>query len=314
MRTPSYISPSALKVFMTNPETYYMQYLCETRLPKDPQTIHMAVGSAFDAYVKSFLYQAMFGRADKFDFDTLFNKQVEEQNREDARGYGAHVFDIYKQSGQLFALLKELENALTTPRFEDTLEGEIEGVKLLGKPDLYFISKEGVRVILDWKVNGYFGRSNTSPKPGYTNLWPKNVPHKDCFCKSIGGIAINIATTMDKVDEDWATQLSTYAWLLGEAVGSPFVGAIDQFCGTGKRDTRDYPELRIANHRLRVDSIFQTYVLNNYKKLWNAIQIKHIFTNMTLVESRARCEELEAIAASFDLTDDMDKKFLETCR
>lgn len=60
-RTPSYISPSALKTFEKDAADYYIKYLCPTRVPRMPQTEPMAVGSAFDAFVKSFLHHSLFG-------------------------------------------------------------------------------------------------------------------------------------------------------------------------------------------------------------------------------------------------------------
>ena len=52
MRTPKYISPSALKLFEKNPTEYYLKYLADAHPPRSPQTQPMSVGSAFDAFVK----------------------------------------------------------------------------------------------------------------------------------------------------------------------------------------------------------------------------------------------------------------------
>ena len=56
MRMPEYLSPTSLNVWKRDQEQFYLQYLAEKRPPREPQTQPMAVGAAFDAYVKSYLY------------------------------------------------------------------------------------------------------------------------------------------------------------------------------------------------------------------------------------------------------------------
>ena len=103
MRKRAYLSPSAVEIFYEDPDRYYTQYLCETQLPRDPQTAPMSIGSAFDAYAKSYLHMVLFGDQgdDRFSLQNLFESQVEPHNRDWAFKHGAYVFDCYKKSGAL---------------------------------------------------------------------------------------------------------------------------------------------------------------------------------------------------------------------
>src|SRR6266404_6874123 len=77
-----YLSPSSIGLFFSDLKEFYMHYLCPEKPPRDPQTAAMACGSAFDAYVKSYLYENLIGKDPKFEFDTIFQAQVEAQHRD----------------------------------------------------------------------------------------------------------------------------------------------------------------------------------------------------------------------------------------
>ena len=122
-RTPQYLSPSALSLYKKDQVEYYRRYCCDSRPIKIPQTVPMAVGSAFDAFVKSYLFGKLCSAAPieecaKYDLTKLFNAQVETQNRQEVWEYGAHLFDMYKESGALADLMMELSKSIDTPRFE----------------------------------------------------------------------------------------------------------------------------------------------------------------------------------------------------
>ena len=184
MRTPEYLSPTSLKKFEGNPDDAYLTYLADHKPPRLPQTLPMSVGSAFDAYVKSYLHNALFGNygaGDAYARDAIFEKQVEAHNRDWAKLAGEHVFKDYLACGALSDLMLELSTAVNQPRFEFEIKGPIEtrigGIPMLGKPDVFFINSEGARVVYDWKVNGYCSNSPTSPMPGYVMV-------RDCWTSS----------------------------------------------------------------------------------------------------------------------------------
>src|SRR4051812_15254521 len=93
-----YMSPTSLGIFDSDPELYYVTYIVKEE--REPQTINMAWGSSFDAYVKSTLY-TMFGgvKDDTYKFENLFEAQVEPHNRDNALIEGKRIYDFYISCG-----------------------------------------------------------------------------------------------------------------------------------------------------------------------------------------------------------------------
>jgi len=310
MRKIEYLSPSSLALWLKDKREYYLSYLCETRAPRMAQTQPMSIGSAFDAYAKNFLHEKLFGKANdsRFELVTIFEAQVEAHNRDWAWEHGKYVFECYRNSGALSDLLLELESSVGTPRFEIEVRGVVNGqregitrdmpggVTFLGKPDVFYINKHGCHVILDFKVNGYCGNHNTSPKAGYLRLRPGSGqvgvtgPHKDCIPMVWQGTMINIGKYLEDVDQDWARQLSIYGWLVGLEVGEEAVTAIDQIVC---KPNGKFPLIRIAEHRLRVKSQFQWETYAKAQELWEIIHSDHIFRDMPLEESKSACQLLD---------------------
>ena len=322
MRTPKYMSPTSLKTFESNDVEYYLRYLADDRPDRDPQTEPMSVGSAFDAHVKSYLVEKLFGKAEgKYELATLFEAQVEKHNRDFALKAGKHCFDVYKKSGALSDLMIELNKAVGDPRFEFSIQGAIGGeregkfrnigVPLLGKPDVFFINSQGAHCIFDWKVNGYCSKSGASPSKCYIGLRNEaggnKGHHKDAIPMMFNGIVINIADFLESVNVDWATQLAIYAWLIGEDIGSEFVVGIDQLaCRKG--------EIRIAQHRYRISPDFQNLLFERLVIAWSVINSDHFFRDMSLEDSKARCKVLngraEAIRGEGSSADNWFKEFV----
>jgi hypothetical protein len=296
MRLPEYMSPTSVKLFYDDIELFYSRYLSDVRSPREPQTKPMSIGSAFDAYVKSYLYTKLFGAAEAeshgYALKDIFNSQVEEHNRTWAWEEGKKVFEAYKNTGCLADLLLELEAAVGPPRFEFSIKGDIEGVPLLGKPDIFFINEDGARVIYDWKVNGYCSNSLKSPMRGFVKLRENGGVdykiHKDCHLQKVRGVYINIAMHLEDGDRGWADQLSIYSWLLGEPIGSPdMITGIDQICGPASR-------LRFATHRLRISPEYQDALFINISNAWDVILSGWIFRDLSEEESAARCLALDS--------------------
>lgn len=353
MRTPLYMSPTSLKAYESNKDEYYVKYLADVKPPRLPQTMPMSVGSAFDAYVKSYLHFALFGNYGEnntYAKDTIFEKQVEPANRDWARLAGAHVFERYKQSGALADLMLELGTAINAPRFEFDLLGQVEtsvgDVPLMGKPDIYFMNREGGRVIFDWKVNGYCGNSPTSPMRGYVMVrdgWTalekkqsnnNRSAHKDCYPVPYKGIKINATDKMEDLNAEWAAQLAIYAWLLGEEVGSQdLITGIDQIVGQPSGTTmihkkttlapgeliagdfnHQIPWLRFASHRVKIGQKFQFELLARLAQAWGAISSGHIFSELNREDNDQRCKMLEDRAAMFADTSDPLFEFANSLR
>lgn len=324
MRLPKTLSHSSHSLYAKDEQEFYLRYLCEHRPPRTPQQNFMAIGSAFDAYVKTSLFFDLFGNNDGFDFNQVFEDQVEPQNRDWALEEGAYVFKSYCYTGAYDDLRKLLEQAKEPPRFEFTVTGEIGdmGVPFLGKPDCYFIHKYGFPVMLDWKVKGYCSKSAQSPTPGYQMCrdgWSPefakptrggNRAYKLYLPYDHHGMEIN-AAWLEQGSTDYADQLAAYTWLMGGKIGEVFLGCIDELvCKPGPQR----PLIRVAQHRSRVSMSHQLDLLERIEKCWTACVTGHVFSDKTKEESDARCEELDNIAIGLQSDGDHGDYFNEIVR
>jgi hypothetical protein len=323
MRRREYLSPTAVKQYYDDTEAFYKIYLSDNRPPRFPQTQPMAVGSAFDAYIKSYLYEALVGKGDaRFSFETLFEAQVEPHVRDWARIAGRYCFNIYRDCGALADILADLEGAVGDPIFEIELRGPVSDgkttVELLGKPDILFMNSEGHPVILDWKVNGYCSKSAVSPMKGFVRIRNNargNAPHKEASVQKYRGCSINVAHYLESLNEDWAAQLAMYAWLLGQQIGDETIVGLDQLCcgPTGG----EFPTIRVAAHRLRVSGDYQRALWLKVSNCWEIINSDHIFRDLSKQESQARCMALDSLNAGHaelaKSDDPSDKLFLDLC-
>lgn len=314
-RRPEYLSPSALKTFESDPIEYYRRYVSPVKPPKIPQTPPMSVGSAFDAYVKAYLHEMIYGKnhpeSDKYNTEALLKAQVEPQNMDWARDAGKYCFQQYKDSGALADLMLELKQSVDDPRFEfevrgvvggerEGVSGKKMGVPLLGKPDLRYVNELAADVTHDWKVNGFCGNGNTSPMAGYVmcrdQTGYKTGAHKDAYIQQFRGLEINTGAFLETYNTEWATQLCTYGWLLGAPVGKELITSIDQLaCNGSKKTTSGYPTIRIAHHRIRVSEKFQYEVMGRYQGLWGILTEEpfYFFRDLSFEESARKCELLD---------------------
>jgi len=116
-----HLSPSGLRLWSQDKEAFILSQLrC-----REPQTRSQAAGSAFDCYVK----HALGG----IDFESLFDRSVELQNRDWAREHGKRIFELYD-----LRPLREILAKSDDVQFEQKLTRTIEGIDFLGKQDLSF--------------------------------------------------------------------------------------------------------------------------------------------------------------------------------
>ena len=289
-----YLSPTGLAAFKSNPKRFYLERIakCCARMP---QTQAMSVGSAFDAFVKSYIHERLIGpvKGTEYELEVMLKEQCSPEWVDWARDAGRKCFEAYKISGALASLCQDLSNALDgTIKMEKTCSRVVDGVPLLGKPDLYFepagCGQQAATVfILDWKVNGYC--SSASPKRGYVvcrDGWlpdatrafkhsrTHNMSHAGCVVGEFCGIKVNIAMPLESIDRAWAAQVATYAWLLGAEPGAELWAGIDQLaCGT--------QGIRIASHRAVISESFQLSLLEDYKKAWSAMESLETFSEVT---------------------------------
>ncbi len=303
MRKPTYLSYSAMSLYHKDEEMYFLRYLTDYPTNREPQTQPMSVGSAFDAYVKSYLFSRLVDRKEAvYEFDYMFTSQVEAHNRDTALVDGKTVFDFYKKHGALSDLILDMEGCVGEPRFETEITGlvgtsnKIGTVPILGKPDIYFITKDGARIIFDWKVNGFYSKWPPSPKSGYIKMFPGGGCHRDCQLYTHRGFTINSKAPLNHVDTGWAEQLSTYAWVLGEPIGGDFITVIDQLVCNATTQQH-----RIARHSALVMEKFQNATYDKYWTCWNAIQTGHVFRNLSYEDNLTKIKTLEAMSQSSEL-------------
>lgn len=308
MRKPEYLSPTSIGLFYENLDEFYRNYLAGDKPPRFPQTQPMSVGSSFDAYVKSHLHEALHGKGTdpRFELKTLFEAQVEPDNRDWAWRAGCYAFMEYRKSGALSDLMLELQGSISTPKFELEVKGVVNGQKdgvtrnigevpLLGKPDVFFMNKDGAHVILDWKVNGFCSKYNTSPMQGYVRLrqdGQNKGQHKNAQLLPFRGIMINASGALEDYNEQWARQLAIYAWLCGQDIGGDFVVAVDQIV-CKPSGMPDMPDIRVAAHRLKLRPNYQWKVFADAQFVWEVINSNHIFRNLSLEDSQAKCAALD---------------------
>ena len=307
MRTMAYLSPTSISKFLENQDNFYIEYLAEARPKRPPQTQPMSIGSAFDAYSKSYLFEKLIGKGDpdysKFQFETLFVNQVEPHNRDWARIHGKHAFDMYVSTGALADLFMDLEKSVGKPRFEMDIMGMVShdmfGVPFLGKPDLFFVNQDACNIISDWKVNGWCSKTAISPAKGYVKIIPGHDWHKDAYPIKYRGTIVNGGgMKLHEVDESWARQTVIYAWLCGCGVGSDFIHAIDQVACNNRKNPQPgigFPELRFAQHRYRSNADFQFKVFREAAEIWQLVSRgqEHFFKGLSAFDSKSRCELLE---------------------
>jgi hypothetical protein len=310
VRTIEKLSPTSLHVWESDPEDFYVRYLADERKPRDPQTGAMAVGSAFDAFVKCNLHQHLFGNDGdgEYDLDTLFDKQVEDEEiRPWAWLAGEYAFNCYRTWGCYDELLAELEQSEEDPRFEFELRGEVGGVPLVGKPDLWY--KRNVQVVYDWKVTGFCSAHPQSPKKFYKlcrDCWGEDrakptrgggQPKAHKGYEEIDHHGHKIGKHfLGEVNKTWADQLCIYSWMLGVEVGDDdVVVGLDQLACKPSPDVEveRFPLIRVAQHRCRISEEWQTTLLGRLQHCWAQIQSGHIFEDLTRADSDARCEVLD---------------------
>lgn len=311
-----HLSYSSIALFYKNREEFYLKYIAEHRPPRLPQTRPMSIGSAFDARVKNFLHDRLFGHGHdpRFAFEAIFEAQVEEQNRDWALAESEYAFDAYRKSGALSDLMIELKQAVDDPRMEFRVMGDVkyessfDGIPVVGYPDLLFRTSDGTTCVYDFKVNGYCAKSAVSPSKGYIKCrdgWDSSVappsrggngPHKSAQIMRVHDILINIGAKFEEVNDEWAKQTTLYGWLTGTEIGAPMILGIDQLAC---KPNNMRPLIRVASHRGMVSKDFQHQWYETIKKVWDTVQHGHIFDDLSREESDAKCQELETYHEAF---------------
>jgi hypothetical protein len=321
MRTLERLSYSGFSTWEGRPDEFYLKYLCERRSPRVPQEHPAAVGSAFDAIVKSNLHAALYGPDSdpKYELAALYEAQVEPQNRDWAMPEGQHVFAAYQVSGFYDDLLSQLRASSAPPRFEFTVEAVLNGVPFTGKPDAGWVTPGLIHVVHDWKVNGYCGKGTTSPhksymlcKDGWIGKQSKShgTEHNAFLGRLHGDITVN-TSFLEAANPAWADQLSLYAWAMGEPVGGETVLSIHQI--TAKTIPESRPQLRVSAFRALVANDYQLKLAERIRRCWDAITSGHVFLDLSREDSDARCATLDGAAVGLQTDGSSAEDYFNEC-
>jgi hypothetical protein len=318
MRQVKHLSPSSFMKFEADPEDFVKTYLIEPAPPMEPASIHMSLGSAFDAYVKHALVKHIHGaeevaQGSPFHLETLFEKQVSKEHQDWAWIEGKRLYDVYVSSGAFEDLLKELDAREGDVAFEKECYGPValhggREVVLKGFPDCWYVNRFGKLVILDWKCMGYKSRQKQSPKKYYVSLRPGSSHHKKIVPVEKYGLRVQDQFCFSETDGKWAVQLSMYSWMLGRPIGDDTVMQIEQLLMEP-----DSPEVRVVTYRGFTTEAYQHDLAERIVKAWDAIQSGHVFQYMSLEQSQEKLRLMEKRAA-MELTDNPVLKILKALR
>lgn len=316
LRKPKHFSPTSFALWELDKDRYYQMYLANQRFAKDAQSIQMAIGSAFDFLVKSFLIKAL--PKTKLSAAAATDKlvcQIEPHVLDEAMRHGKDVFEVYSKSGALASLMSEI---VSDARFEFGVTGKFnqddvliesgefisrdatDALLLNGRPDGIYKTRAAftsplVDVVTDFKVNGWM--SGKSPDPGFIGIFNADgkygLPHKDVFVSQFHGVKLTKPIT-----NPWMSQLSIYGWVMGVPVGTPFIGQIHQIVGPPEK-------ARIALHRFLIPEAFQVALMRRIREAWEIVNSDWIFRDLSKEQSKAKCDALEIIHS--ETADDFDE-------
>lgn len=269
-----YLSPTSLNIFETDPEAFYNNYVLKK--PRPPQTEPMAVGGAFDAFVKNYVNNH-FNPNDSI-FEELFNAQVSEHNRDIAYKAGEECFNFYKYSGSLDKIVSIMDEP---PIMDGRFNLINNQTPIYGIPDFLFTHTSSLKkkkIVFDLKVSGYY--SQASPSRGH-------LEHKDAVLGIFGDIYYDMSHSFEQNKRQWATQLHTYG-LLFDSPDSLVM--IDQIYRSRSG------ELKLAKYRSYLSDPFKQEVEERYHNAWNMIKKGHYFPNLSFEDSQGKCRILEMLS------------------
>lgn len=246
IKQPEYLSPSSLSMFAGCQYKFYMMRMSGIDFQRKPQTDAMGLGTLFDIFVKIRLAEFLGINRPALQLDNLI-KNVEPQNYKYME-HAKRLVVMYEEAGRIRELLKEGIDGLELEE-----KKTMWSVPILGKPDA---KAKGMPI--DWKVSGFFAQIQPSPKKGYLQLIDLETG-KDRGAHPKAGL------NMEEIDESWAAQLVTYAWLLNKPIIAPFIGAIETIIFTG-----DKP--RCAVYRAIIGEDFQRKLVTQFQETWDKIQ------------------------------------------
>ena len=252
VRTVEYLSPSSLRMLEEEPVEFYRRR-CGPKddMPdREPQGYPAAVGSAFDAVVKSLIAVDLGLPCPKLK-PMLKEKIENDTHRKQAISEGLRLGAAYVACGAMDALKRD---GITAIEPGECIK-KVFGIPVRG--DLDAILRDAVPA--DWKVIGSGAPGTRSPTQGYARLWTTKKPGLDMGPHKKHG------APLEKYQESWATQLTMYGWLLGWPVKLPMEYAVDEVV------VGNMGHVRVAQHRGTISTDFQRSLRARLKAAWKRI-------------------------------------------
>lgn len=241
MHEIKHLSPSSMKDWKRCPHRFKLMRLEGEKVPR-VTTLNQDVGTVFDAHVKVRLNRRL-----------QLAEMLKEVKNEKAIEIGAHLATIYDRTGALQALIDE-----GVGQVEIDKEFLINGVPVYGKPD--YTMYDGA--IGDWKTS-----LSGSPKPGYKTLrrWLLHLGQPG----PIEGPHERSDEPLNRIDDDWAFQLTIYAFLMGHKPGKQLRARIEHTVAQAN-------SIVIASYNSYIEADFQEYCYELPKEIWGQIKSMQI--------------------------------------
>jgi len=238
-----YLSPSSLATFYSSPDRYYAEKILGE--PRMPQTEAMAVGSAFDCFIKCHIAERE--GFSGWNLDKMLDTSIDTGLLDRSIGRGKRALLAYLDSRAWYTIKDKLADCIMEKGYNKT----VGGVPLYGYPDLVYYDN-GRPVVLDWKVNGYMSTRKTYAKTTHMGHGKTCVVDRDGW----------LYNKIPAARLYWGDQLMTYGWFL---------------CGYGKEVGLQVHQLVcndtiiVANHKVISDLTSQSDLLLRYQNAWKIL-------------------------------------------
>lgn len=315
MKIPKALSPSSRALWLKDRTAWFIRY--QTQTTRDPQGLPQALGSAFDGLIKNRI-EVEFGLPVR-DYSLQVENPAWRLDDCVVQRMAREVCSFYLSQAGLAGLRLAADCDL---HLETEVRGLIDGVPVVGKPDLDYVVRstttipcttDSVNNILtyvmhDWKCNGILKMDGSlgtaSPAPLYTFDSKTGAPHKDAWItKSINGVTSSISLVNGSL-KPWLDQLATYGLLKGWRNG--FIGSVDQITRMGSG------ALRLTRYRDWIDASVLVEIAESYRGMWESINAGRCFTDLDEVSDKELQARLltqgEALAKSDDPQDQLFRK------
>jgi len=259
VRAINYLSPSSFMQLEQRPVEFYLRRLGPQSLapPPEQQSFPAAVGIVFDALVKRALADRCGIKCPSLAY--LLREVTAERER--ALELGRVLLAGYESSGAMAALMDEGPGML-----DIALEDFVPGTEVPMRVKLDALTSypvTGTVTVHDWKVAGANRPGSRSPTPGYLRLWDTDSAN------SRKGPHPRHVEPLEALNEDWATQVAIYGWIVGKPIGDTVASIDEILVGENGR-------VRTAQFRATVTAGFQVALRERIVEAWRKIREERV--------------------------------------